>query len=112
MREESLSKFWSGHGPTGPTGSAGPGLESTCSFDDYYSRTCVHSGTCTGKRFDHIEDPTPSPGRRKLVHVGTCVGPPVREAGPNRKCNASREAASLGYSRVDQKRRKWPENLE
>ena len=24
MREESLSKFWSGHGPTGPTGSAGP----------------------------------------------------------------------------------------
>ena len=24
MRDESLSKFWSGHGPTGPTGSAGP----------------------------------------------------------------------------------------
>ena len=24
MRDESLSKFWSGHGPTGPTGSTGP----------------------------------------------------------------------------------------
>ena len=28
MRDESLSKFWLGHSPTGPTGSAGPDVQS------------------------------------------------------------------------------------